>query len=361
MKKLFLPILVLATIATVGCKKDEEESPNNPPTPEDEFTIFDETLAEGVFQPMLHLDNIKQEGNTVMEFSWDGNILTTAKTEEGNCTFSYNGNKLASVANNKETIQYSYTNNQLNAARILSYGTMLSVRKNFTHTGDKITHIDFDSISPLYLMTLIQEYVGPLGAKDSKFSLGPSIIETSLEWNGDNVSSEQMEASLIVNIAPSEIARLLDLSSLIRSAIETSYPNIAPILTDDIINSIVSFIASQTDEIPVEIMASLTNSYTYDNARNPLQYYWGEAIDAHSLSANNMLTQTTTTQISALAHYTVPADFPLLGTFLGGQNIDLPYNMEPTTTTMSVSYQYNSKNFPTRMTCEGMTATFKYK
>ncbi len=360
MKNIFHLLLASALIFNVACKKDEEEQAS-----ETAQTIhtYDEHLGEGYYQPTLHIASVSEKDAETATWTWNDNTLTTVLDKKTGITksFTYSNNRLESFTESFYTTQFLYSGDQLAATRKMGIGSSLMVRQNVIHQGNKISEIKYDSISQTYLLMLVQEYGSAFGLKsDAKLGFCDVTINQQFTWNGDNVSKEVTTAGITINTSMQEISSFVDLGAIIRSYVEQAYPTISAMLSDEMLNQIVSSLQSQTDPLPVEVTLSVTGDYTYDNNRNPMQYFYGDDFSATTLSANNVLSATTTTQVGATCQLTIPSDLPLLGMFMGGTTIDLPYNMEPQTTTTDYSYNYNSHNFPSSMTCNGTTTTYKY-
>lgn len=361
MKKAFHLLLASVLILNVACKKDEEQ--DRPSQPSETVHVYDEHLAEGIYQPTLHIASISENDAETATWTWNNNDLTSIldKNTGISKTFTYSNSRLESIKESFYTTYFLYSGDQLTATRKTGIGGSLMVRQNIFHEGNKISEIKYDSISQTYLLMLVQEWASVLGLKsNAKLGFGDVTLNQQFNWNGENVADDITTIGITLNTSMQEISSFVDLGSIIRAYVEQAYPAFSSMLSDAILDQIVSYLQAQTDPLPVEVTLSVSGDYTYDNNRNPMQCFYGDDFSAMMLSANNILSATTTTQVGATCHLTIPSDLPLLGMFLGGTTIDLPYNMEPQTTTTDYSYSYNSHNFPSSMTCNGTTTTFKY-
>ena len=360
MKKVFHLLLTSVLIFNVACKKDEEEQTSEPT---ETIHVYDEHLGEGYYQPALHIASLSENNNETASWTWNNNTLTSVldKNTGISKTFTYSNNRIESFTESFYTTHFLYSGDQLTATRKMGVGSSLMVRQNIIHQGDKIAEIKFDSISQAYLLMLAQEWASVIGLKsNAKLGFGDVTINQQFTWDGNNVANETTTAGITINTSLQEISSFIDLGSIIRGYVEQAYPALSSMLTDELLNQVVSYLQSQTDPLPVEVTLTVSEDYTYDSYRNPMQYFFGEDISAKVLSANNILSAETTTQAGAICHLTIPSDMPLLGMLMGGTTIDLPYNLDPQTATTDYSYQYNSHNFPSSMTCNGTTTNFKY-
>lgn len=371
MKKLFVVMTALALMAgAVSCSKDDDSSNNNSSNPPsgptgNDATEYAENLAEGRYQPLLHLNKITSEGEDLYTFTWEENTLMSVNGVDGLATLSYGADGLLQKSSiNGTKYQYAYNGGKLSGISILATGDLLMAHQNVVHNGAHITAVNYDSVSMLYLIPLLQQYVDLNFKGSSKYSFGVPSMKEIFEWEGDNAKKHTISAGITIGIAPSEVSQYVDLGEIIRAYIAAAYPSIdtTNTLTRTLINTLVNYIVNDTQEIPIELVLSVNEQYNYDAKRNIMQYLWMSAISAQNLSANNITNATMTSTISAVIHYTLPASLSTVAALLGGNStFDIPFSKEMKNESVTSSYQYNSHNFPVSLSAtDGTKLNYKY-
>lgn len=340
-------MMALAMMAGVAsCSKDEDNGNNG-----GDATVYVENMGEGLYQPKLHVSAFQSNGVDVNTFSWDGNLLTKVTSNGSDIALEYTPEgMLKSGSFQGSTYHYSYNGNQLVAARLTS-GMGLMTHIDVTHGNGHITELSYDSVSTLYLIQLATPYIN-FGIKESaKYSLGDATITETFAWSGDNVSKHVMNGSITIGVAPSELNSVISIGSLIHSYLEANYPEIANNqMLSGLIDQLIESIASDTREMPVDVQIVVEDTYSYDSQRNYLQYFWPMGIQVTNLSANNPINIEQKVNLNATAHYSLPSSLSALSFLLGSSTLDIPFNKEISATTESYTYEYNSYNFPIKVT-----------
>lgn len=180
---------------------------------------------EGVYNPKKKIDRIYSElhhidyeyneqidlGKHISEvWNWDGDRLNsiTLYDEEGSygttVTFSYDGNRISGMSYDGQyyRIAFNYENNRI-ASIIAYYNNNADGIWRFTHTGDKITRIEYENIrdnndtkdfhtptiSPLrFILPSVDLEKATKNCRMTSKEKGPRATEVyELEWDKDNI------------------------------------------------------------------------------------------------------------------------------------------------------------------------------
>lgn len=358
MKKIFVNLCVLALIAgAASCKKETSETePDSTPTPGPSENIVYPKYHEGQYVPIMKVSTVTENGVLSEEWTWDGDKLdyiTFSGEQSGTARFRYEGDYISSVKGGagRQDLSYTYAGGKMIRIELIENDTVM-MQADLTHDGDneKINGAAI-TMDEEYLQSIIGAMTGfgkkgtrqaPTSLKallrsartapknDSpKFEVTDNTITLSYTWDGENVATQVLNASVDGKLSQEEYEALSDYLP-----IPDEYRRIADIL-----------VAAQGG-LPLRITMHDTVTYTYDNRINPMFCFWGTMLSADILSLNNIRTATTTGSYSMAA-------------VIYGQEIPLLNN--PMDDYEEYNYEYNSKYYPTKVTIGETETGYTYK
>ncbi len=352
MKKIFVTFCVLALIAgATSCKKETPDpEPGSTPTPGPSENIVYPVYHEGQYIPIMKVSTVTENGAQSEEWTWDGDRLDYITQQEGVTRFNYTGDYITSVTNgDSQEMVYSYADGKLTTLEMRDGATTLIEATLARGNNGKISGADLDVDSD-YLQSIIGAMTGfgkspkpaPASLKallqsartapkgdGSKFSITGNTITLGYTWNGENVATQVLNASVDAKLSQEEYESMSEYLP-----IPDQYRTIADML-----------VAAQGG-LPLRITMHDTVTYTYDNRINPMFCFWGTMISADILSLNNILTATTTGSYSVAA-------------VIMGQEINLLNN--PMDDYEEFSYEYNSNYYPTKKTGGEDVTDYSYR
>ena len=369
MKKVFVAILALALLAgAVSCKKDDP-TPADDPTEEgggNQDSDTEPSYQEGIYNPWRHITCLQNTG-TNQQWSWNSGTprqLTaiTDQTSGESYTFTYKNSGLLATATHSEDgnsylYTYSYDDGELDRYTIKKANTTMAEGEVSHNTSGKITSASYDNFHPELCLSMIGYDMDP-----ANVTLTSSSYNVAYTWVGDNVSQVSESGSFAGKVAMSELIDYFgdELTSGI-----SSYANI-----------VMLFLQEMGDE-QVDYTVSVTRStnYTYDTQRNPFRGFWGEGLmlNDYVLSANNCTASTAvgngtfnsgiTISLPEECPSWVPSTYQFLWSVIRAllNNKEIPINRTiPLNKTLSYTYQYNDKGFPTSITCGDVRTAITY-
>ena len=360
MKKVFVSLLAVTVMAcTVSCKKE--------PIP-DPVPVYE----EGIYHPCQKLATVTETGVLSEEWNWSkDNLNSITMTEAGTSTvYNYSGDfitKVVSARDYGEEIRYTYTGNQISGCEIYYEGSP-AVTMTMQHNAEgKLSGADI-VIDDNFLLSLAGNLLGGGSAFERlvgrstaesmilmaqlcnrpsapKFEISNKTFSMNMQWTGENLTQLGYTGSWRV------MNNGVDFSKGRGSEDATDFFVTVSVSTEDIdfiqqfINipdeylSLIQMAMLLTGgQLPLNLTLTDTVISTYDDKYNPMFCNWGEIFSPQNLSLNNVLT---TAHNSAMK----------VSVALMGQVTDLlnqPQNSE-----QSFSYEYNNKNYPTKVISDG--------
>lgn len=350
MKKIIVALCAFAMMAgAVSCKKDNEIDP-----------IEEERVpeyAEGVFNPVMQLSSVEQDGVAIEQYTWNGNDLTSIRYNDGvTANYVYENGKIAKVTANmegNEEVRYLYNDNQLSNIEIYYDATKamdMAMQHNEQNriSGANIT-VDMNFLSSLAggLMgkgTAFENILGTevaqslvkmakVAKKDnSKYALTNQSVTLALKWNGENVDTQYFAASLEVTLSSSDIRMFGDAGLF---EIPEELESILPLI-------------DMMGGLPFTFTLTDTVAATYDNYYNPNYCNLGNILSMDMTSPNLFGIFSLNNVVTIQHNGTLD-----LGMTFGGQtNSIMSYPIANVYD--EYSYQYNDKKYPTvKSTTEG--------
>ena len=344
MQKLFVPIIALALVAgAVSCKKEKVEH------------ICTPVYQEGVYHPCQMIDTLVDEDGNRQIWLWSDNDLTEVRYGDDEVvTYNYANNLISSVTTiggAREEIHYSYEGGKFSTCDIY-YNSAKALSMALTHNeAGKISGADVTIENDFLLQlagsllgkgTAFEKIVGNNMAKSlvdmakmtqnqegAKFDIGDKNVTMTLLWNGENMTQQVNSASINLNVSADDIefiSQFIDIPEQYMSMIQL-------------------VMAMGGGNVPLQLSVNDTMTSTYDNKNNPLFCNWGEIFSPQNLSMNNVVT---TTERGALS----------VGISMMGQTTNI-YN-QPIESYKEYIYEYNDKNYPTRVSGD-LNVTYSYK
>lgn len=337
MKKVFVSLLVVAVAAcTVSCKKE--------PVP-DPVPVYE----EGIYHPCQKLATVTENGVLSEEWNWSNdNLNTITMTESGSSTvYSYSGDfitKVVSARDFGEEIRYTYTGNQFSGCEIYYEGA-LAVTMTMQHNAEgKVSGADI-VIDDNFLLSMAGNLLGKGSAFERlvgrstaesmilmarlsnrpgapKFEISDKTFSMNFLWTGENLTQQVISGVVTISVSIEDI-------DFIRQFVN---------IPDEYLSLVQMAMMLTGGQLPLRLTLADTISTTYDDKYNPMFCNWGEIFSPQNLSLNNVLTMAN----SGLFKLSVA---------LMGQETDL--FSQPQNSEQSFSYEYNSKNYPTKVLSDG--------
>lgn len=337
MKKVFVSLLATSIVAcTISCKKE--------PVP-DPVPVYE----EGIYHPCQKLATVTENGVLTEEWNWSkDNLNSITMKESGTSTvYSYSGDFITKVAPARdfgEEIRYTYTGNQISGCEIYYEGAQ-AVTMTMQHNAEgKVSGADI-VIDDNFLLSLagnllgkgsaFERLVGRSAAEsmilmarlsnrpgEPKFEIGDKTFTMNLQWTDENMTKQVISGVVTISVSTEDI-------DFIRQFIS---------IPDEYLSLVQMAMMLMGGQLPLKLTLADTISSTYDNKYNPMFCNWGEIFSPQNLSMNNVLTMSN----SGLFKVSVA---------LMGQETDL--FSQPQNSEQSFSYEYNSKNYPTKVLGDG--------
>lgn len=331
MKKVIVSLCALVLLASVlSCKKEKEEIEKVP------------VYAEGIYHPIMKIASVTQNGDTVQEWSWNGANLDSITNSDGRTmVYSYSGDYITKVSSNdnlSEEIVYLYSEGQMTKCEIYYQGA-LAVTLDMRHSdARKINGADI-TVDDNFLMTLagsllgkgsaFEKVVGRQAAESmilaarmsqtslaSKFSITDKTFSMSFQWEGENVVKQILGGVVNVTLSTEDL-------ELFQQFIPEEYMQyIQPLML------------LMGGQVPIQFAVNDTLTAIFDNKYNPLFCNWGEMISSKTLSLNNMLSSEDNGAVT----------FSIVAL---GQSTEL--FRRPIYNSQEYSYEYNTDNYPTKV------------
>ena len=337
MKKVFVSLLAVTVMAcTVSCKKE--------PIP-DPVPVYE----EGIYHPCQKLATVTENGVLSEEWNWSkDNLNSITMTEAGTSTvYNYSGDfitKVVSARDYGEEIRYTYTGNQISGCEIYYEGSP-AVTMTMQHNAEgKLSGADI-VIDDNFLLSLAGNLLGGGSAFERlvgrstaesmilmaqlcnrpsapKFEISNKTFSMNMQWTGENLTQQVINGLVTISVSTEDI-------DFIQQFIN---------IPDEYLSLIQMAMLLTGGQLPLNLTLTDTVISTYDDKYNPMFCNWGEIFSPQNLSLNNVLT---TAHNSAMK----------VSVALMGQVTDLlnqPQNSE-----QSFSYEYNNKNYPTKVISDG--------
>lgn len=370
MKRAIVALCALAFVAgMVSCQKDKNEDVT-PTGGGNSYT--DPTYVEGVFNPGNHLATIVGPG---LSEQWDwsnGNpqqltgISDVVMSTSYNFSYQGDGRLVTSTfrANDGSyAYSYDYDGNVLNSLAIRKNGALWA-NGRVSHSGDHVSQIDYTNLSTDFIKTMAGQFLNR-DLSNTSFSVDDPAFIVEYTWDGDNVTTDYIEAVMSGRITLSQLYDIF--GDEISGSSLGQYAALLPLLIQNMGDS--SYFYS------VDI--AVTTQYSYDKKYNPYRGFWGDGLlmNTKVMSANNITAVTS----SGTAHFVsnvvlhLPAECPawvpsqyqsywfILQPLLDGMNIPIDQTI-PLDKEQHFTYTYNSTGFPTSFTTEeDKTYTLTYK
>ena len=337
MKKVFVSLLAVTVMAcTVSCKKE--------PIP-DPVPVYE----EGIYHPCQKLATVTENGVLSEEWNWSkDNLNSITMTESGTSTvYNYSGDfitKVVSARDYGEEIRYTYTGNQISGCEIYYEGSQ-AVTMTMQHNAEgKLSGADI-VIDDNFLLSLAGNLLGGGSAFERlvgrstaesmilmaqlcnrpsapKFEISNKTFSMNMHWTGENLTQQVINGLVTISVSTEDI-------DFIQQFIN---------IPDEYLSLIQMAMLLTGGQLPLNLTLTDTVISTYDDKYNPMFCNWGEIFSPQNLSLNNVLT---TAHNSAMK----------VSVALMGQVTDLlnqPQNSE-----QSFSYEYNNKNYPTKVISDG--------
>ena len=337
MKKVFVSLLAVTVMAcTVSCKKE--------PVP-DPVPVYE----EGIYHPCQKLATVTENGVLSEEWNWSkDNLNSITMTESGTSTvYNYSGDfitKVVSARDYGEEIRYTYTGNQISGCEIYYEGSP-AVTMTMQHNAEgKLSGADI-VIDDNFLLSLAGNLLGGGSAFERlvgrstaesmilmaqlcnrpsapKFEISNKTFSMNMQWTGENLTQQVINGLVTISVSTEDI-------DFIQQFIN---------IPDEYLSLIQMAMLLTGGQLPLNLTLTDTVTSTYDDKYNPMFCNWGEIFSPQNLSLNNVLT---TAHNSAMK----------VSVALMGQVTDLlnqPQNSE-----QSFSYEYNNKNYPTKVISDG--------
>lgn len=353
----------------VSCKKDKNEE-IDPIGNETDYE--DPTYVEGVFNPGRHVATVVGPAIS-QQWSWsEGSpkqltgIVDVVNSESYN--FSYKGsgrmaNSSYRKGNNTFSYSYEYDEGWLDELETRKNGA-LWLEGSVSHSNSHISRIDYSELSDDFVKTMASRMLNR-DLDNFTFNLDEPSFVVNYHWNGQNVVSEDYEASVVGTMTLSQLSTLFE-DGLSGSSLG-SYAALLPLLIQNMGDS--SFMYT------VDVNATV--EYTYDAKHNPYLGFWGDGLllNTKALSANNI----TAANVTGSAHFVssvvlhLPSECPawipsqyqaiwfIIQPFLNGMEIPVDRTI-PLDQTQGFTYTYNSIGFPVEYTTQdGKTYSITYK
>lgn len=347
MKKTLLALSALMMLGLAACDPDDDK----PITPGGETP--DNPSGSYSYSPALKISQIKDSGQVIEQWSWNGNRLdrVVSESEEGSdtATFGYTGYVLTSINTTDGTEAIlNYQDGLLNKVTLTSptsLGTPVTADITLAYNGTKVSNIQMPIPEELFNSLMGNDDI-PESFKQAKGSKNNSgALNIDFLWSGNNVTTTNMTATLSYDINGADLMEMASMFGLDQ-------------LAENIPAAALAILANVN--FPTEMTVTIVNNSTYDEMINPLCGYMGALVDMNDLdnlelgsifSANNVLTSASSTTMNY--SITIPAEV-MLALQLAGFNLSsygitspisgsVPMDEE----TVTYTYQYNNEGFPT--------------
>ena len=346
MKKIVITMCAFAMMAgVVSCKKEKVEPEEQNPVP---------VYTEGIYHPTMQIATVSEGGMVQQEWNWEGSNLDKITTPDGGgSTYSYSGNyisKVSTTGDQTEELRYYYDENNHFAKCEIYYNGMQAVTMNMTHNAaGKLSGADVQ-IEDSFLLSLASGLLGGgslfeqlVGrqtaeamitmaklehAKNPKFSMGNKEFGMTLNWEGENLSSQVINGNASVLLDTNDL-------NLLRMFVD---------IPDEYL-SLIQMAMMLQGGIPLTLTFADTIACTYDTNYNPFFCNWGEIFSYRNLSLNNALTMTGAGSVA-------------ISVSLLGQAMEL-YRY-PLNDYAEYEYQYNKKRYPTQVSSD-IDVLYTYK
>ena len=342
MKKIFFALLALTFVfGTFSCTKDQTvidpgttDNPSDPPA-----TPTEPTYQEGVYAPLMKIATINRD-ESVQVWTWDGEQLLSVYEEGGDSRqFTYSDGRVATATGSMTnlfgmlsgvsgTMTFTYNGTQLKNCTANTDGTDIMLT-TFNHADNRISSLDI-ALDADYLSGMLNDmFTGGVRAVDPKgvtISESDNSIHSDLVWTGKNVTS-----MVTAGTVPFQLSK-------------ETYENLKPYLPlDSSMLRMVDLYFSVANSLPMQIAITDTITYTYDTKINPYYCYMGE-VTPSNLSLNNVLSSNNTGSI-------------VVSVALGSPT---PVHTQPINERSVYFYEYNDKNYPTKVEgTDNYTITYK--
>lgn len=348
MRKIVVALCALAIMGATACKKDDINSDVGNPIP---------TYTEGYYQPYAQIATISEGGVVAETWTWnDKNLDNIALKNGGNIMFNYTGKYISKVVNTgseKQEIRYYYQGEALSKCEIY-YNGVLAISMDMAHNAaGKISSANL-TIDDNFLLNMagslfgkgsaFEKLMGRQAAEqmikmaelaqldNSKFSVGSKTFTMTLVWNGENVTQQIFNGSVVINISSDDLETLTSILPI-------------PDEAQQYIQLIQLAMLMGGGNLPINMAINDTINVTHDKNYNPFCCYWGDIVSPENLSQNNVLT---------MQH----AGATKISVSLMGQAMDLMNT--PFDNYTEYIYQYNDKKYPTQVSGD-KNVTYTYK
>ena len=338
MKKIVIALCAFAMMAgVVSCKKEKIEPVEQDPVP---------VYAEGIYHPTMHIATVTEDGMLIQEWSWEGSNLDKITSPDGGATtYSYTGNyisKVSTTGDQTEELRYYYdADNKFTKCEIY-YDGVQAVTMNLTHNAaGKLSGAEV-LVDDNFLLSLASGLLGGgslfeqlVGrktaesmimmtklqyAKNPKFTMGSKEFAMTLNWEGENLSSQVISGNASV---------ILDTNDLNMISMFIDIP--------EEYMGLIQMAMMFQGGLPLTLTFGDTIACTYDTNYNPFFCNWGEIFSHRNLSLNNALTMTNAGSVAISAS-------------IMAQTINL-YEY-PLNDYAEYEYQYNDKRYPTQVSSD---------
>lgn len=341
MKKLFLALAAVAVMGLTACDPDDGNA----------------AARSGVYNPEVKIASMEYGDNDRDQWNWADNKLVSidhysSDHIDGSTTFEYNSdNQLTKVTDDDGfTLEYGYTNGLLSSVTV----SEMNATFNVNYSNNQISNFQMP-ISQEMLNSMVQELIGGLLNGDmedyrtlSAKAGNENMIQFNLVWNNGNVSRMAGNTSITVDLPVSD---MLSIATNLFGEEFSAYT--------DVISGAMQMMGITS--VPLAFNMGDTIDLTYDQNHNPLQGFMGEfspEMIPVILSGNNV---TSSTQYGFMSyHLQLPA---MLLAMLPAEFASRTSGTIPTGEgeTVTFSYQYNSKGYPTVATSSyGEVTSFTY-
>ena len=307
----------------VSCTKEQKVEPingggDNPPTP----TV--PTYQEGVFAPIMKVVTINKDDGNTESWNWEGEQLkSVTSTESGTRRFTYQNGKLnsttGSVLGVDGDVNFFYNGNELSRCTANNNGTEMAL-VTFSHANGRINGADI-ALDAEYISGMLDGFL--LSGKNKHFdpkqltlTEDDNCIHMDFTWNGDDVTSV-----VTTGLIPFDMTK--EMYQSIRDYLPVS----------ETILSLVDIYFLVNNALPMRISIADTIDYTYDNKINPFFCFFGD-ITPTNLSLHNVLTAINYGNVS-------------ISVVLSSNPMQI--YTQPMDETETYTYQYNDRNYPTRV------------
>lgn len=327
MKKLFVVLCTLATVALVACKKDDVTPSDNNSTPTDQ-----RDKREGAYDPVCKITGIVYSDGTAPEtWLWDSETGRLMSVNDGNycggyeerISFSYRSDGRVDHLNVRNlslgdlmptmqvdgTLQVDYSGDYISGLTVLNNGIQVLSAQVEHNSNKKISGATIDMSDDMLLQIfngLLAQFLGDSASSGDMITDVENVTSNvRFNWNGDNVRKSTLNIGFQ---ATTSLATLVNIVGQENLGMFGQYGALLAVAAAFAPNQALYFNVTVTD----------TADYTYDNNVNPFFHYLGR-IDISALSANNVVSTihnanaqlTITTTLNGQTTQFYETDYPL--------------------------------------------------